>query len=59
MIYILIIVIAKKEYKNLKPTFCKKLMRSNFIIDAANMLDVKKFKLAGFKYAGIGTGYKF
>ena len=34
-------------------------MRSKYIIDAANMFDARAFKLAGFNYAGIGTGYKF
>ncbi len=56
---ILIIVIAKKEYKHLSPLICKKLMKSNYIIDAANMLNAEDFKIAGFKYSGIGTGYKF
>tara|TARA_B100000787_G_scaffold169771_1_gene162190 strand:- start:1142 stop:2440 length:1299 start_codon:yes stop_codon:yes gene_type:complete len=56
---ILIIVIAKKEYKNLSPKLCSKLMRSNYIIDAANMLNAEDFKIAGFNYSGIGTGYKF
>ena len=52
----LIIVIAKKEYKNLSPTICKKLMKKNYIIDAANMLSPKKFIKEGFNYSGIGTG---
>ena len=56
---ILITIISKKEYKNLSPKLCNKLMRSKYIIDAANMFDARAFKLAGFNYAGIGTGYKF
>ena len=52
----LIIVIAKKEYKNLSPALCKKLMKKNYIIDAANMLSPKKFIKEGFNYSGIGTG---
>ena len=54
---VLIIVIAKKEYKNLSPKKCKKLMSNKYIIDAANMLSAKKFINEGFSYSGIGTGY--
>ena len=48
----------KKEYKNIEPQLLTKLMRSKYIIDAANCLDPNKFIKANFKYSGIGVGIK-
>ena len=55
---ILVIMIGKKEYKNIEPQLLTKLMRSKYIIDAANCLDPNKFIKANFKYSGIGVGIK-
>ena len=43
-----------EEFRNLDLEKIKQLQKGNVIVDLRNMLDVKKAKILGFKYFGIG-----
>ena len=44
-----------EEFRNLDLEKIKQLQKGNVIVDLRNMLDVKKAKILGFKYFGIGS----
>lgn len=52
-----VMMTAHDQYKSIKPSKLKRLLKSNVIIDGRNIFDADKFIAEGFILRGVGKGY--